>query len=496
MREAAWMLALSTSTLSCWNQGFDEHMRPLKIPDNRGKASKVTVEIVRRVCVKAKKLKDEAKRIRIKQFTERLKKEDAIDLSSKTVNEILIANDLACAQSRKKRPKFYQSLCQRIPNGLLSLDGSEFRVWIDHMAFTFNVELAVDVASFNHTAFSIAETETARQVIEVLESHRQKWGTPIGMVCDSGSANLSEDVKRYMDSHGIELVPAGPGNAKGNGTDEGAFSQMKKALGVIRLDMSSLKALAKSVLNTLVSVYVYMRNRLCLQGRKTAPIEQMASAVTRQQRDTERQRLKEYKKKKESRNEDQLKLDRLNWVIDHYGLSIAPEVLKRAQYSIKSYDLEAIAETEAAFLKATSRKSDRCNLAYFFGILKNIQQRRDEETRRQYCRQRYNYQKMLDMQREEENPQDPVTIDLVVEMLEKAVTQNSRFVKELAIRKVKQWTQELIENYRYAGSLKKKLSDAFGKINHLSFKQKQEAWELIEQFLKPISAEESVTLST
>jgi len=135
-------------------------------------------------------------------------------------------------------------------------------------------------------------------------------------------------------------------------------------------------------------------------------------------------------------------------------------------------------------------------LAYFFGILKNIQQKRDEETRRQYCRQRYNYQKMLEMQREEENTPDPVTIDLVVEMLEKAVTQNSRFVKELAIRKVKQWTQELIENYRYIGSLKKKLSDAFGKLNHLSLKQKKEAWELIEQFLKPISAEESVTLST
>jgi len=299
LREAARVLALSVSTLSFWNQGFDEQMKPLKIPDNRGKASKVTAEIVRGVCLRAKQLKDRAKRIRIKQFTESLKK-DAIDLSSKTVNEILIANGLACAQSRKKRPKFYQSLCQRVPNGLISLDGSEFSVWIDHVAHTFNVELAVDVASFNHTAFSIAEAETARQVIEVLESHRQKWGTPIGMVCDSGSANLSEDVKRYMDGHGIELVPVGPGNAKGNGTDEGAFSQMKKALGVICLDMSSLKVLAKSVLNALISVYVYMRNRLCLQGRKTTPGEQMASAVTLQQRDTERHRLKEYKKKKES----------------------------------------------------------------------------------------------------------------------------------------------------------------------------------------------------
>ena len=67
-------------------------------------------------------------------------KEDGIELSAKTVNEILIANDLASAQSRKKRPKFYKSLCQKIPNGLLSLDGSNFIIWIDNVPFTFNVE--------------------------------------------------------------------------------------------------------------------------------------------------------------------------------------------------------------------------------------------------------------------------------------------------------------------------------------------------------------------
>ena len=100
---------MSTSTLSGWNQSFDENMKPLKVADNRGKASKVTIEIVRRVCEKAKRLKQQAKRIRIKQFTKALEQEDAIKLSVKTVNEILIANDLASAQSRKKRPRFYQT---------------------------------------------------------------------------------------------------------------------------------------------------------------------------------------------------------------------------------------------------------------------------------------------------------------------------------------------------------------------------------------------------
>ena len=466
------------------------------VADNRGKASKVTIAVVRCVCEKARGLTQRAKRIRLKQFTEKLKKEDGIDLSSKTVNEILIANDLASAQSRKRRPKFYKSLCQKIPNGLLSLDGSDFIIWIDTVPFTFNVELAVDVSSFTHTAFSIADTETSREVIRVLEVHRQKWGTPIGIVCDHGSANLSEDAIDYLKAEGIELVAAGPRNPKGNGTDEGAFSQMKKALGTIHIDMSSPKALAKSVLDCLVSVYVYMRNRLCLHNKNVVPAEQMKIPVSEDQRNGQRQQLKDHKKAKAGGQENQLKLDHLHWVIDRYGFELEAAVIKRAQYSIKFYELEAINETQKAFVKATNRNADRCNLSYFFGILKNIQQQRDEEAIRQYCRKRYNYLRMLDMQRKEDAEQQSASIDDIISMLEKAVTKKSRIVKELAIRRVRDWTHELVKQYSYIGSVKKKLSDALGKLNQLNLEQKQKAWELIEQFLKPKSAEESVTPSS
>ena len=35
LREAAWVLAVSTSTLSGWNQGFDESMNPLLVADKK-----------------------------------------------------------------------------------------------------------------------------------------------------------------------------------------------------------------------------------------------------------------------------------------------------------------------------------------------------------------------------------------------------------------------------------------------------------------------------
>ena len=93
----------------------------------------------------------------------------------------------------------------------------------------------------------------------------------------------------------------------------------------------------------------------------------------------QRQQLKDHKKAKAGGQENQLKLDHLQWVIDRYGFELEAAVLKRAQYSIKFYELEAINETQKAFVKATNRNADRCNLSYFFGILKNIQQQRDEE---------------------------------------------------------------------------------------------------------------------
>jgi len=489
------VLSVSFSTLSDWNRGFDKKMNPLIVPENRGKASKVTIKIVKSVVDKAKLMKDRGKTIRIKQFTRALMEEDQIVLSSKKVNEILIANNLVGARTRQKRPKFYQSLRQRIPNGLLSIDGSEFAVWIADTFFKFNVELTVDVGTFAHTAFSIADTETTREVINVLESHIKNWGTPVGVVCDSGRANLSEDAKAYIKNMGIELVPVGPGNPKGNGTDEGAFSQMKKVLGNICLDMSSPKALAKSFLEALISIYINMRNRLCVHGKKAPPEQQMTMEISSDQRDFELQRLKEHKKTKVLCEKDQLKLDRLHWVIDHFEINVESEAKKRAERTIKAYDLETIGETESAFIKAISRKSNRKNLPYFFGILKNIQQKRDDDTKKQYCRERYNYQMMLDMQRQENEQQDPITIDHVIAMLEKAVTMKVRFVKELTIRKAHEWTQELIKSYKYLGTLKKKFSDALGKLNHLSLEEKQKVWELIEQFLFPKTAEKSVTHS-
>jgi len=495
LREAGWLLRVSFSVLGDWDKGFDEDMRAFHIPDGRGKSAKITLQMVKDIVGAAEKFKSRGKRLRVKDFTRHLKEAHGIVLSNKKVQQVLIANNLLAARTRKRRPGFYQSLRKQIPNGLVSLDGSQMTIWLDDRPYKFNVELSVDVGTFAHTAFSVGDTETAQEIIKVLEAHRKDWGTPLGMLCDSGSSNLSESVSSYLRLHGIEPVPAGPSNPKGNGSDEGAFSQMKQVIGTIRLDLSSPRALARSILEKLIAVYVTMRNRIPVKASVLAPGEGMKLTVSELERDQQRQRLREHVRKKMPSAEDQSKLDQLQALIRYHDIQPEPDVLKRAEKTIKAYDSAAIAEASEAFVKAVNRKAERKNLAYFFGILKRIQQQRDDEAYRCYCYHRYNEQQMLQSRRQhQEYQQSSPTVETVVEMLSKAVNATVKFVKELAIRKARQWTLELMESYRYRGALKKRFSDCLGALTgQLTLDQKNRIWELIEQFLESKTAVESVT---
>ena len=497
MREIASRLTLPIGTLVSWNKGFDADMKLYKTVDRRGKACRVTIEMVRKVVDQARELKARGKRIRIGKFVREIKDELNLNLSQKTVADILIANDLYRAETRKRRPRFYRSLRHRIPNGLLSIDGSEIVVWLGNVSQKFNVELGVDVGTFCHTGFDIRRTETAEAVIEVMEQHRRQSGVPLGVVFDHGSANLSKDVSKYLHAHGIESVPAGPANPKGNGTDEGAFSLLKRTLGKICIDTSSLEALARSVLEKLVSVYMTMRNQMALRRCACSPAACMATPASDGQRQAERQRLADHKRAKNAPDANQPKHDRLEWIVRTHDLRPEPAERQRAHHSIRGFDMAAIAKTEKAFLKAVRRDGRRKNLSYFFGILKNIQQEIDDAQYSAYCRQRYNYNIMLEQQRRQQEKEEmdaPASLETIVKMARIAVTQPTRKITEMALRKTRQWVLELTKTVRYLSPLKKKFQDVINALTKSSEKQKEQVWQLLESFLNQQPVAESVTL--
>ena len=455
-------------------------MVPLIVPDGRGKGHKITPDIVRQIVEVAKELKLKGCRIRLKSFTKQLASEEGIVLSSKKVGEILIANGLYKPEMRRRRPRFYQALRQGIPNGLVSVDGSEFTVWINQVPYKFNLELGIDVESYCHTGFSVSDSETSREFIKVIEAHKASWGTPIGLVSDHGSANLSDQAMDYLNQNGIDILPAGPANPKGNGTVEGAFSEMKGVIGTIDLKTLSPRNLAKAVLEKVVSIYIAMRNRLARVGDRIAPGKAMKTQVPEEKRQALKERYKGRKRKNEDPDQE-TKLGRLVWIIQNHGLEVDERSLKRAEKCIVTYDLNAINKSEEAFLKAIRRDQQRCTLPYFFGILNNIQNDLDTAQYEDYCRGRYYYHGMLDREREEqEKNKETTTVKTLVAMLRNAILSRHRFIKDTCVRQAKLMAADLKKQYHYAGALKKKILDELRNLKELGIEQRKEAVKIME----------------
>jgi hypothetical protein len=247
-----------------------------------------------------------------------------------------------------------------------------------------------------------------------------------------------------------------------------------------------LLLLAKSILEKIVSVYIAMRNRLPPLGDRQSLEEILSHPASPEAR----QQMGDHYKKRAQKQDDpdrRQKLDRLDWLISYHSLNIDEPSLKRAQTWIGYYDREAIAKSEEAFLTAVRRDQNRRPLPYFFGILKRVQKEMDEQKHKDYCYKRYNEQQMRERERQKHQEMvetaQPTTIENLVAMLQEILKIKTVFIRETSIRLVKQMLQNLKNQYQYLGVLKKKISDALGAVQSLSLPQRQEAFNLVEQYL-------------
>ncbi|MCP4273061.1 MAG: hypothetical protein GY781_14055, partial [Gammaproteobacteria bacterium] len=194
-------------------------------------------------------------------------------------------------------------------------------------------------------------------------------------------------------------------------------------------------------------------------------------------------RILAHKASKVPSGEEQEKLDCLYAAIKQHDLLLDDASMKRAELTIKHYSLHAINKTERAFSKAVNRKQDRKNIAYFFGILKNIQQEEDDQVYKDYCREKFDYLRMLNDERQEQEIQSSKpSIMLVVDMALSAIGQ-SRIVQDIAIRKCSEWLDSILGSAKYGAVAKKQIQEQIGKMSELTITQKETAWEWIAPLL-------------
>lgn len=87
----------------------------------------------------------------------------------------------------------------------------------------------------------------------------------------------------------------------------------------------------------------------------------------------------------------------------------------------------------------------------------------------------------------------PPKIEQILSMLKKGIDASSKTVKNLGLRRAREWTEELSKLHSYKGSLKKRFIDVISKIKHLSVEKKEEIWSHIQEFLNIKPGEECVT---
>jgi len=64
----------------------------------------------------------------------------------------------------------------------------------------------------------------------------------------------------------------------------------------------------------------------------------------------------------------------------------------------------------------------------------------------------------------------------------------AKYLKNVALRRAKEWTIELIKSTKNIGTLRKKFEKGLVEMSQLSAEQKSKIWEYLTEFLKTIKA--------
>ena len=106
----------------------------------------------------------------------------------------------------------------------------------------------------------------------------------------------------------------------------------------------------------------------------------------------------------------------------------------------------------------------------------------------------YNQLKEQIKTQQEQKKRTPSTVQDVLNILSSAVKAPAKYLKDVALRRAKEWINELIRSTKYIGVLRKKFENGLIEMTQLNMEQNHKIWEYVIEFLNLKSTGKSVTL--
>lgn len=413
-KELSRISSIAVSTLADWEKSQEENHHEI-----RGLSISVTEEFIDFVCEAAdeyQQMRRRKKRIKIMSFMKwlnRSKREEVAHFncgkSRRLITDILIANGRYKEKIRGRYPVYRPRIKRFYPNAQLVLDGKEKEIEVWGERFSFNLETLKDIHSDAITACKLSDEEDGRVLRAVIEEHIEKYGSPLSILYDNSSANLSSEVSEVLREHShIIPIKAFKGCPQTKATLEGEFSLFERTVGELKVEGVKKKEIAKDMLSLVVDVYVKMRN---MMGRCSVcnrrPLDLMNYIPTEQEIDNAKRELQKIKKRSDKLRDkggnllpekEQLIED----IIKRNGLEV--DDMDRFKKVMLAYDQEALKKAELDFYAYSQRESfdeSKRTGQYFGGIVRNKQIDIDNKKKEELKRKRYFVDEMWRQRRED-----------------------------------------------------------------------------------------------
>lgn len=390
--------------------------------DNRGRHHGVSEELIALIKESAEEYLNKRKGNKISRLKSFLKwlrnrkkaelKNHPVGRSRRIITEILIANDLYDAKKKKKDyPSYNPRIKRYYPGAQMVIDGSRVELNLNGKTYNFNLEMSKDMKAKALTGFKISAEETAETVCDVIKDHCGKYGPPLSVLMDNGKGNLGREVEKLLKSHGIEKIKAYPYTPETKADIEQEFGKLKEKIYPLKISGATERDLAMSVVESIINLYVEMRNQdpRCIDCPRS-PGDMMKYVPAEEEKKKaeaslaeQRKKSDEMRKKKESELPSE-KEQLICGVIKRNSLNVSDE--DRFMKTIFQYDNRAIKKAEIDFYAYSKRESfeeTKRSGQYFAAIVRNKQMDIDSEYKKEVMKKRYFVNEEWKRKKEEEN---------------------------------------------------------------------------------------------